>query len=54
VRLAGPLELKAALVAAVPIAQRRYTVQTEDGTTATLFRIPQLTGRAELGLALAF
>jgi hypothetical protein len=52
-RLLGPLELRAALVVAVALAQHRYTIQTGDGSTATLFRIPQLAARVELGLALA-
>jgi hypothetical protein len=53
-QLVGALELHARLVLAVPLAQHRYTVQTDDGATATLFRIPQLAARSELGLALAF
>jgi len=53
-RLIGALELRAALVLAVALAQHRYTVQTDDGGTATLFRVAQLGARAELGLALAF
>jgi len=52
-RLLGPLELRAALVLAVALAQNRYTIQTDDGETATLFRVPQLAARVELGLALA-
>ena len=54
VRIAGALHLRAALVVAVPLAQHRYTVETDDGSPATVFRIPQLTARAELGPALAF
>jgi hypothetical protein len=53
-RLLGALELRAALVLAVPLAQHRYTVQTDDGGTVTLFRVPQVAARAELGLGLAF
>jgi hypothetical protein len=53
-RIGGALHLRAALVVAVPLAQHRYTVETDDGSPATLFRIPQLTARAELGPALAF
>lgn len=52
--LVGALHLRSALVVAVPLDQRRYTVETDDGSIATLFRIPQLAARAELGLALAF
>lgn len=51
-RLAGALHFRVALVAAVPLDQRRYTVETGDGSIATLFRIPQITARAELGLGL--
>lgn len=54
VHLAGALHLRGALVVAVPLDQRRYTVEASDGSLATLFRIPQLTARAELGLGLAF
>jgi hypothetical protein len=53
-RIAGVLHLRAALVLAVPLTQHRYTVETDDGSPATVFRIPQLTARAELGPALAF
>lgn len=52
VRLAGPLQLRIALPIAVPLAQHRYTFEADDGSSQTLFRIAQLTGRAELGLAL--
>jgi hypothetical protein len=53
-RIAGALHLRAALVVAVPLAQHRYTVELDDGSSATVFRIPQLTARAELGAALSF
>ena len=52
--LFGPLALRFALIAGVPIAQHRYTVETDTGGTAQVFRIPQLAARAELGLGLQF
>lgn len=52
VQLGGPLWLRAASVLAVPLDQRRFVAQTRDGSVETLFRIPQLAARVELGLML--
>jgi hypothetical protein len=52
--LGASVYLRSALIIAVPIDQRRYSFETDNGGSETLFRIPQLTARAELGLGLRF
>jgi hypothetical protein len=53
-QLFGSLHLRAALALDLPLVQRSYTFETLDGTPAALFRMPQITARAELGLGLQF
>lgn len=52
--LAAGIHLRVAAVLAVPLIQRSYGFEALDGTDAPLFRMPQLAGRLELGLAVQF
>jgi hypothetical protein len=52
--LVGPLYLRAALSLALPLIQRSYGYQTPAATSARLYRMPQVAGRAEIGLGLHF
>jgi hypothetical protein len=54
VRLVGGLYLRAGLLLALPLVQRRYEYQTPVATTAQLYRMPQVAGRAEIGLGWRF
>jgi hypothetical protein len=48
------LYLRAALVLALPLVQRGYAYQTPDATSQQLYRMPQIAGRAEIGLGWRF
>jgi hypothetical protein len=54
VRLLAGLYLRTAVVLALPLIQRRYEYQTPAATTAQLYRMPQVAGRAEIGLGWRF
>jgi hypothetical protein len=54
VRLAGAVRMRAALTALLPLLQRSYTYQAPDGTSARLFRMTQIAGRAEIGVGAVF
>jgi hypothetical protein len=54
VHLIEGLYLRAGLVLALPLVQRRYEYQTPAATTAQLYRMPQVAGRAEIGLGWRF
>jgi hypothetical protein len=53
-RIAGPLHLRIALLAAVPIVQHEFAYQAQDGSFPTLFQTSPIHGRADLGLGLSF
>jgi hypothetical protein len=53
-RLVGPLYLRAALSLALPLIQRSYGYQTPAATSGQLYRMPQVAGRAEIGIGLRF
>jgi hypothetical protein len=53
-RLGSMLRLRAALTALLPLLQRSYTYQAPDGTSARLFRMTQIAGRAEIGMGAVF
>jgi len=53
-RIAGPLHLRVALLAGVPILQHEFAYQAQDGSFPTLFQTSPIHGRAELGLGLSF
>jgi hypothetical protein len=48
--LVSGLYLRGALVLALPLVQRGYAYQTPEGTSAQLYRMPQVAARAEIGL----
>lgn len=52
--LAGPLFLRTALLLSVPILQRNYTYRGPDNAPVSLFRMPQVAVRAEVGLGITF
>ncbi len=52
-RLWGALHAYLGLSLALPLLQHGYTFQAADGTTVELFRIAQLTIRAQIGLGLS-
>jgi hypothetical protein len=52
--IAGGLYLRAALLLALPLVQRGYGYQTPDAASQQLYRMPQVAGRAEIGLGWRF
>ena len=54
VTLAGPLLLRMALSLSVPILQHNYTFRGPDNAPVSLFRMPQASLRAEVGLGVTF
>jgi hypothetical protein len=48
------LYLRTALVLALPLVQRGYAYQTPAATSQQLYRMPQVAGRAEIGLGWRF
>jgi len=53
-RIAGPLHLRAALLAGVPLLQHEFVYQALDGGFPTLFQTSPIHGRADFGLGVTF
>jgi hypothetical protein len=53
-RIVGGLYLRTALLLALPLVQRGYGYQTPAATSEQLYRMPQVAGRAEIGLGWRF
>jgi hypothetical protein len=52
--IVGGLYLRGALVVGLPLIQRGYAYQTPAATSRQLYRMPQVAGRAEIGLGWRF
>jgi hypothetical protein len=52
--IGAELYLRAALLGALPMVQRGYAYQTPAATSRQLYRMPQVAGRAEIGLGWRF
>jgi hypothetical protein len=53
-RIAGPLRMRIALTALLPLVQRAYTSERLDGSTEQLYRASQLAVSGEIGLGASF